>query len=362
MISRSLGVARTMLRTRRRSPVDPRFLTYIVTFTCNARCIMCDSWRKPSPDDLTLDEIERIFAQLPRLDIVRLSGGEPFARKDLGEIARLVETHLRPALLHVTSNGFLTDRIVRFCEERPHRTPLRMLISVDGIGAEHDRIRGSDTAWRRVMETVRALAPRQQELGLTLTVNQTIVDAKGAAQYRELRDVMAPLGVRTNVVIAYDASATYGLEEETIAHGQIGRFTTFGDLGDEVLRDLLDEVERDVKRWPFADRIAKSYWLRGARNRLLGKQNSPNPPCVALHSHLRMLPNGDVPVCQFNTTKVASLRHQSFAEVWGAKRTGDAREWVRKCPGCWAECEVVPSALYSGDLVLESLRRRRDRA
>ncbi|MBK9138697.1 MAG: hypothetical protein IPM17_08045 [Verrucomicrobia bacterium] len=32
---------------RRRYEVGlPRYLTYLVTFTCNARCIMCDSWKK----------------------------------------------------------------------------------------------------------------------------------------------------------------------------------------------------------------------------------------------------------------------------------------------------------------------------
>lgn len=29
------------------------------------------------------------------------------------------------------------------------------------------------------------------------------------------------------------------------------------------------------------------------------------------------------------------------------------REWVDACGGCWAECEVMPSALYSGDIVRE---------
>ena len=97
----------------------PRFLTYIVSFTCNARCIMCDSWKKPSPEDLTIEEIERIFRELPTLDLVRLSGGEPFARGDLLEIARLAQDLLRPIQLHITSNGFLTDRIIRFLRTAP---------------------------------------------------------------------------------------------------------------------------------------------------------------------------------------------------------------------------------------------------
>ena len=79
-MKRYLSFPRSVLRARLRRTDQPRLLTYIVTFTCNARCVMCDSWQKPS-HDLSIEEIEGIFRQLPQLDAVRLSGGEPFVRK-----------------------------------------------------------------------------------------------------------------------------------------------------------------------------------------------------------------------------------------------------------------------------------------
>jgi hypothetical protein len=71
---------------------------------------------------------------------------------------------------------------------------------------------------------------------------------------------------------------------------------------------------------------------------------------VALRSHLRLLPDGGVPVCQFNTERIGNLLHQSWEEVWHRAPAQSSRQWVDDCPGCWAECEVIPSALYSGDL------------
>ncbi|HVR63081.1 MAG TPA: hypothetical protein VMU50_14360, partial [Polyangia bacterium] len=53
------SVARTRLGRRD----QPRLLTYIVTFRCNARCVMCDSWRKEGEGELTLPEIARIYRQ-----------------------------------------------------------------------------------------------------------------------------------------------------------------------------------------------------------------------------------------------------------------------------------------------------------
>ncbi len=340
----------------------PRFLTYIVTFTCNARCIMCDSWKKPSPEDLTIEEIERIFRQLPALDGVRLTGGEPFVRSDLIDIAHLAQDHLRPLFLHITSNGFLSQRIVDFCVQRRRQTPLHLLVSVDGLAAKHNQVRGRDTAWQTATATLQALAPRRRELNLRLAVNQTIVNAEGADQYRQLREFLRPLGIRNNVVLAYDVSATYSTESELdAAPAEAGQFTTFGSFRERELLGLLDAVEADLGELPLAEREAKRYYFRGIRNRVLHGAASPNPRCVALNSHLRLYPNGDVPTCQFNSKRVGNLRHQRFAEVWESVAASDQREWVRQCPGCWAECEVLPNAFYTGDLLASLLPGRRSK-
>ena len=320
MFNRTLSFMRSVYRNRNDQIDLPRFLTYTVTFGCNAKCIMCDSWKMPAKGDLTLDEVDRIFAQLPVMDAIRLTGGEPFVRD--------------------------------------HRVPLQMLVSIDGVEEKHNHVRGSTQAWNMVMETIRALAPQQKKLGLRLGVNQTIVDAEGAEHYRKLREVLKPYGVHNNVVLAYDMSATYNMEKEVdVAPTEIGQFTTFGEFTDQNLRDLLDEVEQDTKSLPFGERLAKRYYLRGIRNRLLEKRGTPNPKCVALTAHLRIFPNGDVPTCQFNSRVVGNLRQSSFKEIWNSIAATEQRGWVKRCPGCWAECEVLPSAIYTLDLLKPSFAK-----
>ena len=348
---------RTLLRANRKQRDLPRLLTYIVTFTCNARCVMCDSWRKPS-DDLSIEEIERIFGELPRLDAVRLSGGEPFVRKDLPQIVQLVQRQLQPLVLHITSNGFLTDRIVAFCEERDRSLPLHLLISIDGVGDKHDQVRGIAHAWDRAIETVRALAPRQKALRLKLAVNQTLVDREGIEHYRRLRDVLAPLGVKNQLVVAYDDSATYNLAAKHCAGPRYpGEFRAFGTFSIAELQALFDEVERDLSDYALPERTAKRYYLDGVRSRLIDHKPSPNPACVALSAHMRILPDGTVPSCQFNTAPAGNLRTSSFKALWYGAQAEEQRRWVRACPGCWAECEVLPNAIYTGDLVRHAVVR-----
>jgi MoaA/NifB/PqqE/SkfB family radical SAM enzyme len=360
MPNRLLGVARAVVRNWLRRDDLPRFLTYTVTFSCNARCIMCDSWKLPSPDDLSVDEVSQIFDELPAMDGVRLTGGEPFVRADFPELARLADEKLKPMVLHITTNGFLTRRIVRYCEDRRKKTPLHLLVSIDGVESKHNEVRGHSGAWKSAMETIRTLAPRQKELNIHLAVNQTIVDAEGVEHYKLLRDVLKPLGVRNNVVMAYDVSATYNLERDIeIAPTEIGQFATFGEFSESHLRELLGEIEKDLDTFPWLDRLAKRYYLRGIARRLLQGVGKPNPPCVALNSHLRIFPNGDVPTCQFNSKTAGNLRRQSFRELWKSEQAAKQRDWVRKCPGCWAECEVLPSAIYTLDLLRESARPQR---
>jgi MoaA/NifB/PqqE/SkfB family radical SAM enzyme len=349
---RILSLLRDLNRQRLGLINRPRFLTYLVTFRCNARCLMCDSWRRPASEELGLADIARIFAQFPVMDVVRLSGGEPFVRTDLGEIARLATERMRPRVLHVTTNGFLTRRVVEFCEQRPRTTPLHLLVSLDGTKAMHNRVRGRETAWTTAFATVIALATRQRELRLRLAVNQVIVDGDGVREHRQLRRLIEPLGVRVHAVVAYDVSATYHRQAEIdVAPAAPGQFSPFGTFDRDSAVDLLAEMETGLGACSWGERLAKGYYLDGLRRRLLHQQAWPNPRCVALGSHLRLFPNGDVPVCQFNSHRVGNLRAESFEALWSGPAIRTRREWVRRCAGCWAECEVLPNAIYSGDLL-----------
>jgi hypothetical protein len=54
---------------------------------------------------------------------------------------------------------------------------------------------------------------------------------------------------------------------------------------------------------------------------------------------------------------VGNLATQSFDEVWGGEAATESRQWVDDCPGCWAECELMPNAIYSGDLFVSGALR-----
>jgi MoaA/NifB/PqqE/SkfB family radical SAM enzyme len=356
MLKRALSLPVSLHRARRGRHQSPRMLTHTVTFGCNARCVMCDSWQLPVAGDLSLNEIADIYRQLPHMDVVRLTGGEPFVRPDLPEIAALAIEHLRPGLLHISSNGFLSDRIVRFCQQRERSVPLELVLSIDGVGGFHNDIRGHNGAWRLVWKTLSALAPLQSELNLRLVVNQTVANNEGLIEYDRLHQLLLPMGIEHHLNLAYAESATYSLERgRAIEQSESQGFDSYAQFDKHVLDNALTSALQRARKLPWHRKKARQYYLHGLRQRVGQHPQKLNPTCQALHTHVRLFPNGDVPVCQFNSTAVGNVRRQSFAEIWNSDAATKHRKWVRGCTGCWAECEVMPSAVYSMDLVRYAL-------
>jgi MoaA/NifB/PqqE/SkfB family radical SAM enzyme len=334
----------------------PGWCTYLVCYRCNARCKMCDSWRMKPGSEMTAAQVRQVFAKIGRLDVVRLTGGEPFLREDLDEVAASILEASAPDVLHITSNGSFPDRAARFVERFPRPGLLRFMISFDGLEPEHDASRGQDVSFATAFETVRRLAALRRRSGIKVSVNHTVISLQSLEDHDGLCRRLEPLGVDVHAVLAYSDSAMYGAKrfgkkaEDLIVgigyplHPKLKGADTVGFVRRQLGR--LKQVRDPVLR------IGKRYYLRGLLARLRGHMNPrPHPKCVALRSHIRLLPDGSVPVCQFNTEKVGNLLTQSFEEVWQGAQTDRAREWVDACVGCWAECEVMPSAIYSGDLL-----------
>jgi MoaA/NifB/PqqE/SkfB family radical SAM enzyme len=355
-----LGLPLTVVRNRRGGVPHPDWCTYLVTYRCNARCKMCDSWRMKPGRELTPAQVRQVFAKVGPLQVVRLTGGEPFLRDDFAEVAGAVEESSRPAVLHVTSNGSFPDRVVAFAEQFPAPSRLRFLISFDGLGPEHDANRGEDVTFALAEETVRRLAALRDRLGLEVSVNHTVISAQSLEDHFRLAGRFGPLGVAVQVVLAYADSAMYGLKRfGKKAHDLIP--ATGYPLHPKLQgADVIGFVRTLLRRLPrMRDpllRAGKRYYLRGLLARLRNEARPrPHPRCVAVRSHLRLLPDGSVPVCQFNTETVGNLLRQDFDDLWHGAAAQEARAWVDECPGCWAECEVMPSALYTGDLLLNVL-------
>jgi MoaA/NifB/PqqE/SkfB family radical SAM enzyme len=361
-VVRRLGaLASAIVQNLRGAPTQPAWCTYLVTYRCNARCGMCDSWRLKPGRELSPADVGGVFAKLGRLDVVRVTGGEPFLREDLLDVAEAIVRASRPQVLHVTTNGSMPDRIVDFVQRFSARRRLAFLVSLDGHRGEHDANRGRDVTYDTAIESVRRLAALRKRVGLDVSVNHTVISPRSMDDSDRIRADLAPLGVDVQSVLAYADSAMYGIKlrgkraEHLIVPSGYPLHPKLA--GADVVGIVERELARVSKMTGGARRLGKRYYRRGLLARLRGGESpSPRPRCVALRSHVRILPDGTVPVCQFNTEAVGNLATQSMDDVWRGAKARSSRAWVDACPGCWAECEVMPSAIYTGDVLLQTLR------
>lgn len=90
------------------------YLRISLTDVCNFRCTYCmpkeDMQFMPSSKLMQASEIDAIVKEFVKLGVnkIRLTGGEPLARKDLGDILNKLAVY--PVELTLTTNGYLLDR------------------------------------------------------------------------------------------------------------------------------------------------------------------------------------------------------------------------------------------------------------
>jgi MoaA/NifB/PqqE/SkfB family radical SAM enzyme len=139
------GFRNLILRTTGES-LNPRWIVFEITDRCNSRCVHCNIWRRePTKDTLTPEKIEQTFsdALFKEVEYVIVTGGEPTVRNDLEEIYLRIHKALPKATLQLSTNGLLPGRVIDIVQTvMSHDIRFDVGVSLDGIGEEHDKLRG----------------------------------------------------------------------------------------------------------------------------------------------------------------------------------------------------------------------------
>jgi len=191
-------------------PKDPPYVIHFVTHRCNASCCFCfDSKERAAADagaELTPIEVGKSARNWRGLLQVTLTGGEPFLRDDLVEVA---DAWLSGGAMGLTidTNGSMPDRVGEVARtilaERPGLN-FDLNISIDGPPEVHDRIRGVPGLYEKAMAAANALSPLQgHHPGFRLGATLTFSAANQGVAYNTLEE-LADSGVfrRIQVVLA----------------------------------------------------------------------------------------------------------------------------------------------------------------
>ena len=138
----------------------PWYVILYITSHCNQRCHMCFQHEMLNTlkrsEEWQLNEVEKLSSNLKNLYQLTLTGGEPTLRKDLNEVVRIFYLNSGVDRVTITTNGYYTDRVVKLIETIFKECPdihLSINMSIDGIGDDHDEIRGLKNSFKNLHET-----------------------------------------------------------------------------------------------------------------------------------------------------------------------------------------------------------------
>lgn len=139
----------------------PTYAYITITSVCNSRCKYCDMWKNKGESEANTDEWKRIIDELVNLGVVILtfSGGEPFIREDLLELASYAKSQGLITMVVTNLSLFKERHIEKIAESFDF-----FGISIDSTRSEiYKEIRGVD--WlERIKENVHKLMAGLTEL------------------------------------------------------------------------------------------------------------------------------------------------------------------------------------------------------
>lgn len=323
-------------------PIRPTVLIYNCTFVCDARCEMCNNWKRGDrKSDMTLEQVDRAMHHpfWGAIENLNISGGEPTTRNDLPELTELLIRRLpRVRKVGINTTGLTPHRaipqltrIVEFCAARD--LPISVRVSLDGIGEIHDQVRKVKRGFDKAGETIaamEALARKhdQFQFGIAATIFATnMEDARNILAWSRERD----LDIVFNMLRFTDAMLGNRELENTIR---------------------LKMAEEDFMRQFFLERVQEESVLSGQSFQYLHYADMiangyvRTMPCPFRSQGLLLNPDGELFYCE-NSKSLGNVLQATAEELYfRAEHLADRATFEDTiCRNCLSPCQVNVGAM-----------------
>ncbi len=315
-------------------PAGPYMAEFDITYRCNCRCRMCQRWKDPRPEALTVDDYRRLAAEFRQMAVHQISvaGGEPLMRKDVFEIIRNFAN--ADLSVNLCTNGLLVHK---YAAEIIDSGATCITISLDGASAEsHDAIRGIHGSYDQVVAGIDHLLSIRRIWRPILRVRMTVSNLN----QNEIRAFFQRWqGVADDVLL------------QPVHHCGDSYYTGMrpGDLALDP-----DILSAQLGGTPLAGDKYMDTFIKSLRK----AGTYPYFRCFAGVLMARIDPWGDVYPCLEQHEKTGSIKQASFRQVWQSPAFNSARDRLRSQRTC--RCWYNNTALigYCGNLLSKTTIRK----
>ena len=324
------------------------YLIFYVTAACDSRCRMCFNWayekRLGKEKELSINEIDAFSSKLGSLAYVTLGGGEPFLRQDLAEICKIFLRNNDVMVLSIPTNALHPEKIRNLVEEvfsENRCVILRISLSLDGVGAEHDEIRGVPGNFEKLLESYSVLANlREKNPNLEILVNTTFSkfnQEKMSEIYNYVKENM--------YVDMFGVTLIRGSPREKEAT----------NISPEKYIEFVSFLEKEYKKkkfrltHPFEKLLQATPILTRRIITDTLQKNTSLFKCHALRDFTVIDSFGDIYACEMLNSKIGNLRKEDYnlKKILKSEKAQKMRKKIKEenCYCTW-ECAIQNSIIY----------------
>ena len=303
----------------------PFIFHYLTTLKCNCKCETCFWKDNAVKNELSLDEIKRIYLEAKDAGFLLsiLWGGEPTLRKDITEIIKFAKNKANFAFIGMVTNGFLLPaKIHEFGDDLD-----MILLSLDSPRKEeHDEIRGLQGLYDKIMEAIDIIKEEYPLISLQLSFS--------ISKYNIHRvDEMLALGDNLGVPIAFNVINTM----RHYSTGVIDEKEEFAASNDEIsnIFSKLLEAKRNGSKVLCSEMYLKHF--------IGGKKPYR---CHAKKVFMFVNSNGDIENCLQLDRPIANLREISVKEVLELPRFKNFIKDTENCYTCNSPTMIDTSYIW----------------
>jgi len=287
---------------------------------------MCNSWKNPSKasEEFNPELLEKIPGGMQRLNI---TGGEPLLRKDIAEIVRILDKKTKR--LEISTNGYFVEEIIAIAKEFPNIT---IRVSVEGLPALNDKLRGLEGGFDRAMRTIlRLKSLGVKDIGFAMTIS-----GDNCRDLLDLYRTAASMDLEFANAVVHNSFYFHKHDNEIKNKEEVEAVLT--DFVGQLLNSPRKNLRMRGKDW------GRAYLCLGLLRHVQGKDRAM--PCGAGTDTFFLDPWGRVLACNGSVDPIVmgDLRTQSFEEIWRSEQANKIREQVRNCRQiCWMTGTAVPA-------------------
>jgi MoaA/NifB/PqqE/SkfB family radical SAM enzyme len=317
-LMKTLGLPRLM----------PMNYTVSLLYTCNSRCSTCNIWKKTARN-LTVEEYSKIFHKIRHAPYwITFSGGEPFLRQDIVEVAKAIYKESKPRIINIPSNGLLVKTIVDKTEQICNACPGSQIIvnlSIDGIEDQHDQIRNVPGNYKKVVSTfqkLKALPCKNLSVGIHTVISKFNVETFPAI---------------ANLLMQYHPdSYITEIAEERVELGTMGADITptilsYKSAIDYLIHRIKNDKFKGMNKITMAFRIEYYNLVK----RIL-RDKKQVIPCYSGIASCQISPEGDIWSCCIKAKPLGNLRQNGydFRKIWFSTEAEIERRSIH-VKECW---------------------------